>query len=236
MMLSQRIDSLKKEINSAAAISGTCADDVHIICVTKYAKMEDVIDVIKLGYFDIGENRFQEANRKRALLKEALTAEQFNSINWHFIGHLQRNKAADVMEFAHLIQSVDSLRLARRIDEVAVKLNKKADILLQIKISDEESKFGVAFSEIDELVEEVLKLSHVNIKGFMGIGPYVEDPEESRSGFKQLRACFDNMNKLLKEKSYPQMSILSMGMSNDYTVALEEGSNMIRIGSAIFGG
>ncbi|MFH1061604.1 MAG: YggS family pyridoxal phosphate-dependent enzyme [Candidatus Omnitrophota bacterium] len=236
MSLNQRIELIKKQIIPAALKAGTNPDNVCIVCVTKYAEIEDVISVIKLGFYDIAENYLQEANRKRELLKAALSLAQFERINWHFIGHLQRNKAAEVMEFARLIQSVDSLRLAKRISEIAGKADKPANILVQVNIAEEKAKFGAAFSEVEKLLPEILKLPYLNIQGFMGIGPLFADPEDSRVGFRQLKLCFDKMNDYLSQTEYPQMSILSMGMSNDYKIALEEGSNMIRIGSAIFGG
>ena len=236
MSLNQRLESIKKEISLATAAAGANPENVSIVCVVKYAAIEDVIELIKLGYYDIAENYVQEVNRKRGLLKNALAEEQFDKINWHFIRHLQTNKAAQAMQFAQLIQSVDSLRLAKRINQLAAQTNRKVDILIQLNISDEKSKFGLVFSQAEALFQELLKLSNLNIKGLMGLGPLVEDPEDSRPGFKQLKLCFDKMNDYLANTEYPRMSILSMGMSNDYIIALQEGSNMIRIGSAIFGG
>lgn len=236
MILNKRLEEIKSKINLAAAMAGTNPADVRIVCVTKYAEIQDVIEIIKLGYCDIAENYLQSINRKRLQLQAALSPAQFDQINWHFIGHLQRNKAAEVMQFARLIQSVDSLRLASKINEIAAKADKKADILMQLNISDEKSKFGIGFSDAEELFQELLKLPYLNLKGLMGIGSLVQDPEESRSGFKQLKLCFDKMNAYLTQRECPRMPILSMGMSNDYVVALQEGSNMIRVGSAIFGG
>jgi PLP dependent protein len=236
MILNERLEIIKKQINSAAAIAGTNPDDVRIVCVTKYAEIQDVIDIIKLGYYDIAENYLQSINKKRLQLQTALSPAQFERINWHFIGHLQRNKAAEVMQFARLIQSVDSLRLASQINQIAANADKRVDILMQLNISAEKSKFGIGFLEAEKLFQELLKLPYINLKGLMGIGPLVENPEESRAGFKQLKLYFDKMNAYLSNREYPRMPILSMGMSNDFVVALQEGSNMIRIGSAIFGG
>ncbi|MBU1044889.1 MAG: YggS family pyridoxal phosphate-dependent enzyme [Candidatus Omnitrophica bacterium] len=236
MNLKQRIELIKNEINQAVICSQTSADKARIVCVTKYAKIEDVIDIIKLGYYDIAENYLQEVNRKMPLLKQALSPEQFSLINWHFIGHLQRNKAEAVIDFSQLIQSVDSLRLAQRINQIAAKLNRKVNILVQVNISAEESKFGIGFSDAEKLFFEILKLENINIQGVMGIGPLVADPEDSRPGFKQLKIFYDKINQALSITEYPLMSVLSMGMSSDYIVALQEGSTMVRIGSAIFKG
>ncbi len=236
MDLNQTIESIKNEINKALVQTKTSSDNVRIICVTKYADIEDVISIIKLGYYDIAENYLQEVNRKKELLKSALSLEQFEKINWHFIGHLQRNKVTEVIKFARLIQSVDSLRLAERINQIAAKIEEKVNILLQVDISGEESKFGIPFLDLEELFQKILKLPNLQVQGFMGIGPLATDPEASRSGFKQLKSYFDKMNVYLQDNEYPMMRTLSMGMSNDYKIALQEGSTMIRIGSAIFGG
>lgn len=236
MNLKQKIELIKNEIHETVAGTKTNPDNVRIICVTKYAKIEDVISIIKLGYYNIAENYLQEVSRKKELLKSVLSLEQFEKINWHFIGHLQRNKAAEVIKFASLIQSVDSLRLAERIDQIAAKTEEKVNILIQVDISNEESKFGISFLDLEELLDKVLKLPNLKIQGLMGIGPLVEDPEASRIGFKQLKFYFDKMNVYLQNNKYPRMTTLSMGMSNDYKIALQEGSTMIRIGSAIFGG
>ena len=124
MNLNKRIQSIKNEINTAAVQKKINPDNVRIICVTKYARIEDVISIIKLGYYDIAENYLQEVIRKKELLKSALSLIEFKKINWHFIGHLQRNKVAEVLKFAQLIQSVDSLRLAERINQIAAKIKK----------------------------------------------------------------------------------------------------------------
>ncbi|MBU1087791.1 MAG: YggS family pyridoxal phosphate-dependent enzyme [Candidatus Omnitrophica bacterium] len=236
MNLKQRVQSIENEIKQTLVCAGSKSDKAQIVCVTKYAEIEAVIEIIKLGYYDIAENYLQEVNRKILLLKKALSPEQIARINWHFIGHLQRNKAADVIKFAQLIQSVDSLRLARRIDQIAAKENIAVNILVQVNISAEESKFGISFSAAEKLVKEILKLPNINILGLMGIGPLVEDPEDSRPGFKRLKLFFDKINQDLSETEYPLMSVLSMGMSNDYKIAVQEGSTMVRIGSAIFKG
>jgi pyridoxal phosphate enzyme (YggS family) len=235
-MLSDKIKLVLKQIEKAARSVGKSSDQIKIVFVTKYAKIEDVAKAVNLGYLDIGENRLQEINRKKQLLKNLLSADELEKIRWHFIGHLQTNKAANVAEFAHLIQSVDSLRLAKKLDLAAAKLNRKLDILIQINIGAEDAKSGIIFENLDENFKQIITLSNLDIKGLMGIGPYFEDPEQSRQGFAQVKLAYDRLNNHLKDQDIPPMEILSLGMSHDFMVAIEEGANMVRIGSAIFGG
>ena len=172
-----------------------------------------------------GENKVQELVDKYGALPE--------DIHWHMIGHLQRNKVKYIIDKAELIHSVDSLRLAETIEKEAEKHNITANILIEVNVAREESKFGVMPEELDEIVEKIAGFNHLNVKGLMTIAPYVENPEENRAVFARLRKLsvdiasknVDNMN----------MSILSMGMTNDYEVAVEEGATMVRVGTGIFG-
>jgi pyridoxal phosphate enzyme (YggS family) len=235
-MLSKNIEAVLTKIEDTARQAGKNPAGIKVVFVTKYAEIEDVAEAVRLGYVDIGENRLQEIKRKKQLLKGLLSAEQLDKIRWHFIGHLQTNKAADVASFAYLIQSVDSLRLADKLNQAALKKNKTLDILVQINIGGEQAKSGIIFENLEDNFKNILEFPNLNIKGLMGIGPYYEDPEQSRPGFKKVKDCFDRLNEYLGQQDLPLMEILSMGMSHDYTVAIEEGANMVRIGSAIFGG
>jgi len=231
-----RFQKVKTNIEAAAARSNRSAADISIVCVTKQAKIDDIVNVVRLGVFHIGENRVQEAEKKRAALKIALNETDFLRITWHLVGHLQTNKVSRAMGFADLIQSVDSVRLAEIINTKAEKAGRHIDILIQINISGEDSKFGIKGDTLPAFIEKLMPLSSVRMKGLMGIGPFVDDKEHTRRCFRRLKEMFDSANKILDARSCPAMSVLSMGMSDDYEVAIEEGSNMVRIGRAIFGG
>lgn len=235
-LIKKRIETLRNSINQAAQKNKPSIDDISLICVTKYAEIEDVVEAVKCGCYQIGENRFQEMRRKYDALQKILPYEQFQKIEWHFIGHLQTNKIKSVLRYASMIQSVDSLNLVALINEQAKKINRKIDVLVQINISKEDSKFGLEAACAADFLQEAIKYSNVSIKGFMGIGEFSDNVELLREEFRALKQLFSEQNERLLEKGYPCMSVLSMGMTNDYKIAIEEGSNMIRVGSAIFGG
>lgn len=235
-ILKNRLNDIRQEVDMAAAKNNRSGQDISIICVAKQARLEDIVTVIESGFFQIGENRLQEAEKKYAYLQRVLKKEVFSQLNWHLVGHLQTNKVARALNFIDMIQSVDSLRLANIIDRQAQRLQKDIDVLIQVNISGEQSKFGITFAEVQEFIERVINLPRLRIKGLMGIGPFVDDPEQTRPCFRRLRKMFEEVNRFLRAKSLSQMSVLSMGMSNDYLVAIEEGANMVRIGRAIFGG
>ena len=235
-MISKNIENVKQQVARAAFLSGKSLQDIQIVYVTKYAKIEDVIELIRLGYYSIGENRLQEINRKKNILNDVFAKEVMDKIQWHFIGHLQSNKARQVADFAYLVQSVDSFKIADKLNKAALDNKKKIDILIQVNIASEDAKSGISFSQTEDFFKNIAVFRELNIKGIMAIGPYYDDPEDSRPGFKAAKACFDKVNGFLTRNAYPEMEILSMGMSHDYVVAIEEGANMVRIGSAVFGG
>ncbi len=236
-VLKANIAGVKAKVREAALNAKRNPDDFRIICVTKYARDEDVIGAVRLGMRDIGENRLQEAQRKFIFLKENLEEEIFEQLNWHLIGHLQTNKVKKSVSLFNLIQSVDSLRLAETISRQAQEQGiSRVDVLLQVNISGESSKFGIAPAEAPGLLKPAAILPNLRVCGFMGIGPLADDPEAARPGFRELKRIYRQADEWLAENSLPRMSILSMGMTNDYSVAVEEGSNMIRVGTAIFGG
>ncbi len=235
-LIKKRLELLKDNIDQAARKDKRCIEDINLICVTKYAGIEDVVEAVRCGCYEIGENRFQELRRKYDTLQNIFPAEQFQKIKWHFIGHLQSNKIKSVLRYASMIQSVDSLKLIDLINEQAMRTNRRVDLLVQVNISKEDSKFGLDASQVRDFLLQAFEYPFLNIKGLMGIAEFSDDEDLVRREFRALKQLFDAQNDLLKKNDRPQMSVLSMGMTNDYKIAIEEGSNMIRIGSAIFGG
>ena len=177
------------------------------------------------GSRDFGENKVQEIMDKYPQLP--------SDIRWHMIGHLQRNKVKYIVDKVALIHSVDSLRLAETIENEAAKHNVTVPILIEVNVAQEESKFGLKTEEVLSLVESVAALPHINIKGLMTIAPYVEDPEENRGIFRQLKKL--SVDIAAKNINNVNMSVLSMGMTGDYQVAVQEGATMVRVGTGIFG-
>ncbi|MFH2137018.1 MAG: YggS family pyridoxal phosphate-dependent enzyme [Candidatus Omnitrophota bacterium] len=235
-MIQKRLEFLKERVNQAAQKTGRSLNDIEIVCVTKQARLEDVSMLIKAGCFQIAENRLQKAVEKKDFLKHTLSEDDFLRLRWHLVGHLQTNKVSKAVKMFQLIQSVDSLRLASLISEQSQKLKKKIDILVQINISGEDSKFGVDFEQAKEIIPQTMKLPGLNLKGLMGIGPFIDDLDQIRLCFRRLREFYDQENKMLLLNFKAEMSILSMGMSDDFEIAIEEGSTMIRVGRTIFGG
>lgn len=207
-----------------AMIEEYAVGQVELIAVTKYQTVDLINQMIELGVEDIGESRAQDLLVK---LPDILPRRRI-----HFIGHLQRNKVKDIIEHVSLIHSVDSLRLAKEIDRQAARVDRVVDILIQVNIAHEEAKWGFDETELPEVFEAVSKMSHVRVMGLMMMAPHVEDPEDVRVYFRKMKELFDYYANLNYNNVY--MKYLSMGMTNDYKIALEEGSNMIRIGTALF--
>ena len=195
---------------------------MHLICVTKQASIEQMEEALAAGATVFGENRVQDALKKYEIIGD--------KVKWNLIGHLQTNKAKDAVKMFSLIHSVDSLHLAEEIDKQAAKINKTQDILIQVSTSGEESKFGIRPEEVDDLLKKLLAYRHISIKGFMTIAPEVDDPEAVRPYFRALRELRDRVNQSFNT----QYRVLSMGMTNDFEIAIEEGSTMVRVGRAIF--
>ena len=224
-MMKEKLENVEERIRAACERAGRNRSEVTLIAVSKTKPVETLREAYDLGVRVFGENKVQELVDKYGALPK--------DIHWHMIGHLQRNKVKYIIDKAELIHSVDSLRLAETIEKEAEKHNITANILIEVNVAREESKFGVMPEELDEIVEKIAGFNHLNVKGLMTIAPYVENPEENRAVFARLRKLsvdiasknVDNMN----------MSILSMGMTNDYEVAVEEGATMVRVGTGIFG-
>jgi pyridoxal phosphate enzyme (YggS family) len=222
-MISENLKAVTQRISRSCEKSGRPADAVKLVCVTKEASLSEIEEVLALGVKDIGENKVQDALVKyKAIGDRAI---------WHLIGHLQTNKVKDAVRIFSLIHSVDSVRLAKEIDAQAKKIGKVQDILIQVNMSGEESKFGVAPDEASKLFEEIALYPNINTSGLMTIAPEVLDPEETRPCFRRLRELRDELQNSQLTTHNLQ---LSMGMTNDFEAAIEEGSTMVRVGRAIF--
>lgn len=224
-MLEKNLRSIQEKIENACKKSGRCLEDVTLIAVSKTKPLPMLEEIYGLGIRQFGENKVQELTDKYEKLPK--------DIAWHMIGHLQRNKVKYLIGKTALIHSVDSLRLAEEIEKEAAKQNCSVDILIEVNMAAEESKFGVSPEEVLPLVEQIADFRHINIKGLMTIAPFVENPEENRIHFANLRKL--SVDIAAKNIDNVSMRILSMGMTNDYEVAIEEGATIVRVGTGIFG-
>ena len=238
--IKERYESVNKRIASAANKVGRSASNIHLIAVTKHATVDEVRQLIDLGHSDFGENRLQHFTQLAVQIEEYVGRRKelgepdlANSIRWHFIGHLQRNKCRRVLPLTRLIHTLDSLRLAEEIQEVAEKRNQVIEVLLQTNISRERQKTGIAPAAVGYLLERLATMPHIKPRGMMCMAPAGEDPEESRPIFTRCQELFEEMK--LDKHSGDAFNILSMGMSNDFEIAIECGANIVRVGSALFG-
>ena len=224
-MLIERYNEVKKHVEEACKRVGRDPREVTVIAVSKTKPVDMLMDVYRAGARDFGENKVQELVDKIPQMP--------SDVRWHMIGHLQRNKVKYIVDKVYLIHSVDSLRLAEEISREAVKKQVEVNILIEVNVAQEESKFGTTVEETATLIREIATLPGIHIRGLMTIAPFVEDPEENRGYFQKLRQlAVDIGNKNIDNVS---MSILSMGMTGDYTVAVQEGSAIVRVGTGIFG-
>ena len=205
--------------------------DVDIVAATKSRDLKEIREVVEYGIKIIGENRVQEAEKKFNKIEEGIK----KRVEWHMIGHLQRNKVKKAVKIFSCIQSVDSLKLAKEIDRRCKSIDKIMPILVQINIGYEKTKFGFKpeIEELNKVVEGITKFENLILRGIMIIEPYCKNIEETRRYFRKAKMLFDMLKNKDSTKQY--MKILSMGMSNSYKIAIEEGSTMIRVGEAIFG-
>ena len=216
------INGLKAE---AAARSGRKGEDVLLVAVTKLHSTDEINEAIACGITDIGENKVQEIMDKY---------DRVDPVRWHLIGHLQTNKVKYIIDKVSMIHSVDSMKLAAEINKRAKQHDLVMDILIQVNSAMEESKFGITTEETGKMIEEILETCpNIRIKGLMCIAPFEEDPEDAREYFAEVKKLYDEYSKI----EHPGLAFeyLSMGMSNDFEVAIEEGSNLIRVGTMIFG-
>lgn len=223
--IAENIKMIEAEKAEAAIRSGRRPEDVLLCAVTKNHTAEEMNEAIDAGVTDIGENRVQEILDKYENVKK---------VNWHMIGHLQTNKVKYIIDKVCMIHSVDSFRLAEEIDRRAGQHGITMDILIEVNAAADEAKFGVDVDSASDLLDQILEnCPNIRIRGLMTIAPYADDPEDVRPYFREMKNLYDDLSKIEHERL--DFRFLSMGMSNDRVVAVEEGSTVIRVGTAIFG-
>ncbi|MEE9176735.1 MAG: YggS family pyridoxal phosphate-dependent enzyme [Thermodesulfobacteriota bacterium] len=226
MDLESNLNSVRKRIENAAAKTGRDSSEIKLVAVTKKVEPERVIKSVNLGINTFGENYAQEFRDKFKVLEKEVDQE----IKWHFIGQLQKNKVKYVMGKVELIHSLDSLSVAEEINKRAENMGITVPVLIEVDTGGEESKGGINPSKLEEFLKELRCLSSIDVQGLMTMPPYFDDPETARPYFYRLRELRDSLL-----ASFPKLNELSMGMSGDFEVAIEEGATIIRVGSAIFG-
>lgn len=235
--ISERIKHVKDTINSACARAGRDPNEVKLVIVTKSATIEAIKKVIQLGTNEFGENRVQQLKKVSIQVTDFLNSNNSiatKNVKWHMIGHLQRNKVRQVLPIAYLIHTVDTLRLAEEISTSAAKLNICPEVLLQVNTSNEPQKYGVPVGAATHLAEQIETLPNLKLTGLMTMAPLTHNKDVVRSCFVRARELFEEMRG--ERIVGPHFTELSMGMSSDYEVAVEEGATILRIGSAIFAG
>jgi len=230
MEIAEALKKVRERIYSAALRSGRNPQEIKLVAVTKTVDVERIIEAINAGVTILGENRVQEAQKKVSSNELRVTS---SKIQWHLIGHLQRNKAKHAVRLFDLIHTIDSTSLAEEVNKEAEKTQKIQRVLVEVKLSEEETKHGVSEKDLISLLERIKGLNNLKLEGLMTMPPFFEEPEKVRQYFKRLRELRDNINKL-RVMSY-ELRELSMGMSHDFEIAIEEGATMVRIGTAIFG-
>jgi len=239
--LEERYKEVMGRIADASARSGRTPDAVYCVAVTKYAAIEDIQALHGLGHRDFGERRAPQLAQRASMIDEWLTRRRAagdapgdaTPMRWHMIGHLQRNKARKLAGVVRLIHSVDSLRLAEELQQIADRFSTTIDVLVQVNISGEDTKYGLPIAAVGAIAEQIDTMINVRVRGLMTMAPRVEAPELARPHFARCREIYDEIRATGAGEGH--FNLLSMGMSGDYEVAIEEGANIVRIGSAIFG-
>lgn len=252
----QRYTEMRRRIADAAARSGRREQDVILVAVTKYAELDQIKALVELGHMDLGENQVQQLLQRAAAVGEYLErlrvlkgtlerrasegsgplaggGEAPSAVRWHMIGHLQRNKARKALDVCRLIHSCDSLRLAEEVQAVGLQRDRVFELLIQVNASGEASKSGCPVPAVMPLAEQISTMANVRLRGLMTMAPYGDDPEASRPVFARTRELLEEMQRVGVAGAH--CNILSMGMTHDFEVAIEEGANIVRVGSAIFG-
>ena len=224
-MITENLEQVRKNIQDACRSVGRDPEEVTLIAVSKTKPVELLQEAYQAGARDFGENKVQEIMDKYPQLP--------SDIRWHMIGHLQRNKVKYIVDKAAMIHSVDSLRLAQTIEQEAAKHDVQVPILLEVNVAEEDSKFGLKMDEVLPLIEAIAEFPHIRVCGLMTLAPYVENAEENRMFFRQLKKL--SVDIAAKNINNVSMSVLSMGMTGDYQVAVQEGATMVRVGTGIFG-
>ena len=224
-MITENLEQVRKNIDEACRMAGRDPKEVTLIAVSKTKPVSMLKEAYDAGARCFGENKVQEFMDKHPQLPE--------DIQWHMIGHLQRNKVKYIVDKVSMIHSVDSLRLAQTIEQEAAKHNVCVPVLLEVNVAQEESKFGLKMDEVLPLIETIADFPHIKVQGLMTIAPYVENAEDNRDFFRQLKKLSVDIE--AKNINNVSMSVLSMGMTGDYQVAVQEGATMVRVGTGIFG-
>jgi pyridoxal phosphate enzyme (YggS family) len=225
-MISEKIEAVRKRIKEAASRAGRDASDIVLLCVAKEASLDDATKAVDAGIADIGENRVKDAIAKYEILSKKA------AVRWHFIGHLQTNKVKKAVKLFDLIHSIDSLHLAEEIQNQAEKIGKLQSVLIEVNVSGEATKYGMPPEKIEGLIKAIGGMKNLMLLGLMTMAPYTANPEDSRPHFRRLKELRDSLSSYNCENI--DMRHLSMGMSGDFEVAVEEGADIVRIGSAIF--
>lgn len=239
-----RYMEVRERIAAAAARNGRRAEDVLLVAVTKYASIDQIRELLSLGHIDLGESRVQVLSQHAAQVEDYLARARTlpsaarsglpKDVRWHMIGHLQRNKVRKLLGTVRLIHSVDSLRLAEEIQAVAgSRVEEAVEVLIQVNVSTERQKYGIAPAATRHLIDQIDTMFNLKVRGLMCMAPASEDPETSRPVFDRCRELFEDIQR--SGIAGDRFDILSMGMSDDFEVAIECGANMVRVGSAIFG-
>jgi len=233
--IKENLGEIRERIAAACERARRFPNEVSIVAVTKTVGIEEIKSLLELGLLDLGESRVQQLMLRDGELRPYLQrrrAEQGGEVRWHMIGHLQRNKVRQVVDLNCMIHSVDSLRLAEAINDRADRAGRVAEVLLEVNCSEEPQKFGVPVGAASHMAEIIASMKHVRLLGLMTMAPLVDDPEKARPTFVRLRELFEDMRR--EGVGGQDFRHLSMGMSQDYPIAVEEGATMVRIGSALF--
>ena len=225
IMIRENLESVRKRVETACEKAGRSRNEVTLIAVSKTKPLDMLKEAYQGGARDFGENKVQELIDK--------IPEMPSDIRWHMIGHLQRNKIKYIIDKVDMIHSVDSFRLAEAIEHEAAKHELVMPILLEVNVAEEDTKFGLKMEEVIPLLEKISGFSHIQVEGLMTIAPFVDDPEENRQVFRDLKQLSVDISQ--KNMNNINMRVLSMGMTGDYQVAVEEGATMVRVGTGIFG-
>lgn len=226
MSIKENIDKIMKRVEASAVRAGRDPKDITVIAVSKTVDASRAKEAVESGLVNLGENKVQELVSKYEALHDM-------GIKWHMIGHLQKNKVKYIIDKAELIHSVEDIELANEINKRAAKNGLTANILIELNIAKEESKFGIDDENVYEFVKELEQFENIRVMGLMTVAPNSENPEDIRWVFKKMKEIFENIKSM--DLKNTDMKYLSMGMTNDFEIAIEEGSNIVRIGTAIFG-
>ncbi len=232
MKLSDQLKKVRETIAEAAIRAKRNPSEITLVAVTKNATAEQIFSIVGMGQLDLGENRVQQFAPRAVALAERL-GDKASTVRWHMIGHLQRNKVKSVLPLCHCIHSVDSLRLAEELQAASQQLGRPSKVFLQVNTSNEANKFGIAVGAAVHLAEQIDTMDGLQLMGLMTMARQSDDPNVARFSFARLRELFEELRS--RKIGGEQLKHLSMGMSSDYEVAIEEGATMVRLGTALFG-